>query len=87
MANPTYRAVSAGGTGHFEAVKVDYDAARVSYDQLELTLNITDPEIYVGTWQGDKKIFQLVEKPMRSVFSDFPEDICVWSETRREIRE
>ena len=34
VANPTYRAVSAGGTGHFEAVKVDYDAARVSYDQL-----------------------------------------------------
>ena len=34
VANPTYRAVSAGDTGHFEAVKVDYDAARVSYDQL-----------------------------------------------------
>ena len=34
VANPTYREVSAGDTGHFEAVKVDYDAARVSYDQL-----------------------------------------------------
>jgi peptide-methionine (S)-S-oxide reductase len=34
VADPTYREVSAGGTGHFEAVKVDYDAARVSYDQL-----------------------------------------------------
>ena len=32
--NPTYRQVSAGGTGHFEAVKVDYDPAQVSYEQL-----------------------------------------------------
>jgi peptide-methionine (S)-S-oxide reductase len=32
--NPTYKQVSAGGTGHYEAVKVDYDDSRVSYEQL-----------------------------------------------------
>jgi peptide-methionine (S)-S-oxide reductase len=32
--NPTYRAVSAGGTGYTEAVKVEFDPARVSYAQL-----------------------------------------------------
>ncbi|MEW5772007.1 MAG: peptide-methionine (R)-S-oxide reductase MsrB [Thermodesulfobacteriota bacterium] len=32
--NPTYEQVSAGGTGHVEAVKVVYDPARVSYAQL-----------------------------------------------------
>lgn len=32
--NPTYRTVSAGGTGHYEAVRVIYDPARVSYAQL-----------------------------------------------------
>ena len=32
--NPTYEQVSAGGTGHIEAVQVHYDAARVSYAQL-----------------------------------------------------
>jgi peptide-methionine (S)-S-oxide reductase len=32
--NPSYEQVSAGGTGHFEAVKVDYDPAKVSYAQL-----------------------------------------------------
>jgi peptide-methionine (S)-S-oxide reductase len=33
-ANPTYEQVSAGGTGHYEAVRVSYDPARVSYEQL-----------------------------------------------------
>ena len=32
--NPSYEQVSAGGTGHFEAVEVTYDPARVSYTQL-----------------------------------------------------
>lgn len=32
--NPTYKQVSAGGTGHAEAVQVVYDPARVSYEHL-----------------------------------------------------
>jgi peptide-methionine (S)-S-oxide reductase len=32
--NPTYRQVSAGGTGHAEAVKIVYDPAQVSYEKL-----------------------------------------------------
>ncbi|HIK43898.1 MAG TPA: peptide-methionine (S)-S-oxide reductase MsrA [Leptolyngbyaceae cyanobacterium M65_K2018_010] len=33
-ANPTYAEVSAGGTGHVEAVQVRYDPAQVSYETL-----------------------------------------------------
>jgi len=33
-ANPTYQQVSAGGTGHTEAVRVSYDPAKVSYQRL-----------------------------------------------------
>lgn len=32
--NPTYEQVTYGDTGHFEAVKVDYDPAQVSYEEL-----------------------------------------------------
>ncbi len=34
LPNPTYEQVSAGGTGHVEAVQVIYDPARVTYEQL-----------------------------------------------------
>lgn len=42
--NPTYEQVSAGGTGHYEAVRIAYDPALVSYDQLvDYYLRTVDP--------------------------------------------
>ncbi len=32
--DPTYRQVTAGGTGHYEAVEITYDPARVGYEML-----------------------------------------------------
>jgi len=34
VANPNYKAVSKGGTGHIEAVEITYDPSVLSYDQL-----------------------------------------------------
>ncbi len=34
LANPSYKQVSGGGTGHTEAVRIVYDPAKVSYPQL-----------------------------------------------------
>ena len=34
MANPTYKQVVRGGTGHYEAVEIQYDPARVSFEDL-----------------------------------------------------
>ncbi len=34
LTNPTYEQVGRGGTGHFEAVKITYDPAKVSYQKL-----------------------------------------------------
>lgn len=33
-ANPTYKQVTRGGTGHYEAVEIRYDSSKVSYDRL-----------------------------------------------------
>lgn len=44
LANPTYEQVSADGTGHFEAVRISYDPARISYEQLvEYYFRTVDP--------------------------------------------
>jgi peptide-methionine (S)-S-oxide reductase len=34
VANPTYKQVSAGGTGHAEVVRIEYDPTRISYSTL-----------------------------------------------------
>ena len=42
--NPTYKEVSRGGTGHYEAVRIDYDEGQVSARQLyDLFFRSVDP--------------------------------------------
>lgn len=42
--NPTYKQVTGGGTGHYEAVEITFDADKVSYREiLDLFLRSSDP--------------------------------------------
>jgi peptide-methionine (S)-S-oxide reductase len=44
--NPTYEQVSAGGTGHAEAVEIEFDPKRVSYERLlEHFWHTVDPTV------------------------------------------
>lgn len=47
VANPTYKQVTAGGTGHYEAVRITYDSDQIGYDKLLWaffrSVNPTDP--------------------------------------------
>ncbi len=44
--NPTYKEVSAGGTGHTEAVQISYDPAKISYEKLlEVFWKNIDPTV------------------------------------------
>ncbi|TCO73445.1 peptide-methionine (S)-S-oxide reductase MsrA [Rhodovulum euryhalinum] len=44
VANPTYKQVTRGGTGHYEAVQITYDAGVIGYDQiLSLFFRSVDP--------------------------------------------
>jgi hypothetical protein len=70
------------GSPHSDQMIVEERYHRLDHDHLEMILNIADPKTYVGTWKGDKKIFQLVEKPARSEFNDLPENICAFSEVK-----
>ena len=42
--NPTYRQVTRGGTGHYEAVKITYDDSKIGYDDImHLFFRSVDP--------------------------------------------
>ena len=46
QADPTYEEVSAGGTGHAEAVQIAYDPAKIGYDKLlEIFWHNVDPTV------------------------------------------
>jgi peptide-methionine (S)-S-oxide reductase len=43
-ANPTYKQVTSGGTGHYEVVEITYDDAKISYEDLvSLFFRSVDP--------------------------------------------
>jgi peptide-methionine (S)-S-oxide reductase len=84
VTNPTYTQVSAGGTGHTEAVKIVYDPARVSYEKLlDVFWRNHDPltknrqfcdggeQYRAGIFYGDPQQKRLAEETRKKVAAKF----------------
>jgi len=64
-ANPTYKQVTKGGTGHYEAVQITYDDARLPLPQLfDMFFRSVDPTDAGGQFcdRGSSYRFGLVSK-------------------------
>ena len=70
------------GSPHSDQMTVQERYRRPDRGHLEMFLDITDPKAYSTTWNGDRKVFALVDKPDRSEFNDLRENLCVWSEAK-----
>jgi len=61
VANPSYEEVCSGTTGHYETVRVEYDPAKISYDQLlDIYWHNTDPTDPTGQFCDHGKQYQPV---------------------------
>jgi len=91
VANPTYEQVSAGGTGHVEAVKVIYDPSKITYEQLLENVAALDDidgilfvfvafgtiadEVPVRVAQHVKAVSARTGKPISYAFLGWPETL------------
>lgn len=72
--NPTYRQVSAGSTGHTEAVKIEYNPMKVSYEKLlsvfwkNVDPTTADRQFCDGGTQYRPGIYYIGEKQKKAAF-------------------
>ena len=68
VGNPTYKNVTAGGSGHFEAVSIKFDSAKVSYTQLlKVFWRVIDPTDIDGQFCDRGKSYRT------AIFTNTPE--------------
>ncbi|HEY0810094.1 MAG TPA: peptide-methionine (S)-S-oxide reductase MsrA [Longimicrobiales bacterium] len=80
--NPTYEEVSAGGTGHAEAVEATYDPGKVSYQQLlDLFWHNIDPTT------GDRQFCDVGEQYRPAIFYHNAEQKRLAEESKRKIEQ
>ena len=80
QAKPTYEQVSAGGTGHAEAIKVVFDPAKVSYKQLlDVFWHNIDP------FAIDQQFCDHGNQYRSAVFTSGPEQLRLAEESKREL--
>lgn len=78
--DPTYAAVTAGGTGHYEAVRVVYDPTKVSYTQLlEVFWRNVDPFDPVGQFCDKGESYRA------AIFPSTPEETLAADASRAAV--
>jgi len=79
--NPTYEQVCAGGTGHYEAVKVTYDPEAVSFEQLlEVFWRQIDPTDAFGQFADRGRQYQT------AIFYHNDAEKCAAEDSKRRIQ-
>jgi peptide-methionine (S)-S-oxide reductase len=80
VANPTYEQVSAGGTGHAEAVEIRFDPAKVSYEQLlKVYWRSVDPTV------KDRQFCDVGSQYRTAIFTHDAEQRRLAEATRAEV--
>ena len=80
VANPTYEQVSAGNTGHAEAVEVRYDPSKISYAQLlDVFWKNVDPTV------GDRQFCDVGEQYRPAIFYHNDEQKRLAEESKRKL--
>ncbi len=78
--NPTYEAVSAGGTGHTEAVQATYDPSKVTYTQLlDLFWKNIDPTV------GDRQFCDVGDQYRPAIFYHNAEQKRLAEESKKNL--
>jgi peptide-methionine (S)-S-oxide reductase len=81
-AEPTYKQVSAGATGHAEAVQIVYDPAKVSYQRLlEVFWHNVDPTT------PDRQFCDRGRQYRTAIFAHGDEQLRLARESKRELEE
>lgn len=80
LVDPDYEQVSAGGTGHAEAVKVVFDPAKVSYKQLlDVYWHNIDP------FAIDRQFCDRGDQYRAAIFTSGPEQLRLAEESKRAL--
>ena len=93
LKNPTYKQVSAGSTGHTEAVQIEYDPGKISYEELlKVFWRNIDPttpdqqfcdrgsQYRSGIFYHDARQKQLAEASLQNIIENKPFDPPVVTE-------
>jgi len=80
LKDPTYKQVSAGGTGHYEAVQVFYDPTKVTYEKLlDVFWHSVDPTDGGGQFCDRGQSYQT------AIFANTPEQLALAEKSKKAL--